>query len=219
MKKMDMSKMFDIIIAICVICAVASFAKEFFANSAYESETGREILSMVDFESYNGSIINECDATAHYMNKLESELSLLPESLVSQYKEDGNIHVVTEIRECVDMPAKFDYIDQISGVYVYSDSNIYMHYNASNTSDVLHEMGHYVDHMNDMLTNSDAFVAIYEAEKDSFQINMEKDSYYVQNSAEFFAESFEEYFENSDSLKAACPETYEFINNLVKNVY
>ena len=135
MKKMDMSKIFDIIIAICVLCAVASFAKEFFANSAYESETGREILSMVDFESYNGSIINECDATAHYMNKLESELSLLPESLVSQYQEDGNIHVVTEIRECVNMPAKFDYIDQISGVYVYSDSNIYMHYNASHTSD------------------------------------------------------------------------------------
>lgn len=218
MKKLDMSKVFDGIIVICVLCAIISFAKNYFAYDAYKSETGRAILSMVDFESYNGSIINECDATAHYLNKLEKKLSLLPQSLVNQYQEDGNIHVVTEIRENVNIPAKFDNVESISGCYVYSSSDIYMTYNAYTTSDVLHEMGHYVDHMNDMLTNSDAFVAIYEAEKDSFQINMEKDSYFVMNSAEFFAESFEEYFENSDSLKAACPETYEFINNLVENM-
>lgn len=218
MKKLDMSKVFDIIIVICVLCAIISFAKNYFAYDAYKSETGRKILSMVDFGSYNGSIINECDATNFYLKKLESELSLLPQSLVNQYQEDGNIHVVTEIRENVNIPAKFDNVEQISGCYVYSSSDIYMTYNAYTSSDVLHEMGHYVDHMNDRIANSDAFVAIYEAEKDSFQINMEKDSYFIQNSAEFFAESFEEYFENSASLKAACPETYEFINNLVENM-
>ena len=76
------------------------------------------------------------------------------------------------------------------------------------------------------MTRSDRaeFQAIYESEKSNFAgmydaIDGESSSKYVTStSSEYFAESFQRYFINGDELKAACPQTYLYMDTLVNTL-
>lgn len=74
---------------------------------------------------------------------------------------------------------------------------------------VYHELGHFVAFVAGNVDTSSSFKAVYEAEKSLY--TKYNASYVLQDSSEYFAESFKEYTLDAASLKASRPQTYAAI--------
>ena len=79
----------------------------------------------------------------------------------------------------------------------------------------MHELAHWFDYSRSWLSNSDEFLSIYNAEKNSFHQHIDREPHYISASAEYFAESFAWYLENSEILKKHCPMTYTFFASYI----
>lgn len=107
--------------------------------------------------------------------------------------------------------------------------------NALYRDSIYHEIGHIVDNSMETISESEEFLQIYEKECSAFKehisaykIYREIDgvmylceasgSYCVSTPAEYFAEAFNRYYINSTSMKDYCPETYAFMDELVKSL-
>lgn len=73
----------------------------------------------------------------------------------------------------------------------------------------IHEMGHLYDYFKGMLSSTDEFVALYQAEKGIFT------GLYASSSVEFFAETFRMYITEPSTLSSKAPKTYTYMKQLV----
>lgn len=77
-----------------------------------------------------------------------------------------------------------------------------------------HEIGHFVDMiMNNSISQTSEFAAIYAAEKDLFDGG--DNSYAKTDAYEYFAEAFREYVECAGYLSATAPQTFAYIDELM----
>lgn len=75
--------------------------------------------------------------------------------------------------------------------------------------DIYHELGHFLAFVAGNVDTKAAFTAVYNQEKGSYTgVN---DSYVLQNSSEYFAESYRDYVLNPSLLKQSRPKTYDAI--------
>lgn len=82
-----------------------------------------------------------------------------------------------------------------------------------------HEFGHFVDCINNYVSSSYEFTAIYMAEKDSLMPTTQEpnnDNFYKKTAIEYFAQSYKIYLENPNKLKEKAIKTYNFINTIEK---
>lgn len=73
----------------------------------------------------------------------------------------------------------------------------------------IHEMGHLYDYFKGMLSSTDEFVTLYQAEKGIFT------GLYASSSVEFFAETFRMYITEPSTLSSKAPKTYAYMKQLV----
>lgn len=86
------------------------------------------------------------------------------------------------------------------------------------TDSLIHEIGHSVNINNNWkYTENQEFVNIFNEEKENIAFSNLKNGYYKINIDEYFAQSFELYYENSDLLYKTAPKTYLYIQKIYKN--
>ncbi len=93
------------------------------------------------------------------------------------------------------------------------DSTIYIATDTFNVDVVYHELFHAYDNAHGKLSESSEFMLIFSKEKDKVFVEVVDESAY---SEEFFAAAGASYLLEPLVLKAAAPETYEYIDNLIK---
>lgn len=83
-------------------------------------------------------------------------------------------------------------------------------------STVYHELGHFVEFVGGTSTVKQAITTAYNQEKSKYTAYNK--SYVLQNSSEYFAESFKNYCENPSALKSSRPLTYNAIQQALNNI-
>ena len=81
---------------------------------------------------------------------------------------------------------------------------------------VYHELGHFLAFVAGNIDTSAAFQQIFQNEKSKYTAYDK--GYALQNSAEYFAQSFRDYTENPAALKASRPQTYAAIQQALSRV-
>lgn len=82
---------------------------------------------------------------------------------------------------------------------------------------VVHEVGHAYDHTLKWVSESPEFISIFDAEKDSFVVTgFQSNGHHKSNVKEYFAEAFQMYIYDSETLQVSAPQTYEFIKSIIK---
>lgn len=81
---------------------------------------------------------------------------------------------------------------------------------------IYHELGHFVAFIAGNMDTSADFVNIFNSEKSKYTAFNK--SYVLQNSAEYFAESFKNYTENPAALQASRPQTYAAIQTALSRI-
>lgn len=84
------------------------------------------------------------------------------------------------------------------------------------SSTIYHEIGHFVEFAGGTSPVKKQIAAAYAAEKSKYTASNK--AYVLQNSSEYFAESFKNYCENPGALKSARPQTYEVIVQALNNI-
>lgn len=79
-----------------------------------------------------------------------------------------------------------------------------------------HEMGHFLAFIAGNVDKTSSFVSVFNGEKGKYTASNK--AYVIQNSSEYFAESFKNYTENPSALKASRPKTYAAIVNALNKV-
>ena len=83
-------------------------------------------------------------------------------------------------------------------------------------STVYHELGHFVEFVGGTSSVKQAISNAYSKEKSKYTAYNK--SYVLQNSSEYFAESFKNYCENPSALKSSRPLTYSAIQQALNNI-
>ena len=94
------------------------------------------------------------------------------------------------------------------------DSTIYITTDSFDADVIFHELFHAYDNAHGKLSESYEFLQIFEKEKDRVVVEVLDESAY---SEEFFAAAGASYLLEPLVLKAAAPETYEYIDNLIRH--
>ena len=82
---------------------------------------------------------------------------------------------------------------------------------------VAHEVFHAFDDYLGFISDSDEFISIYEQEKDLMQVTgFVSAGQHTANTKEYFAEACQMYVYDAEILKDSAPQTYRFINNILK---
>ena len=84
------------------------------------------------------------------------------------------------------------------------------------TDVVYHEIGHFVSFVAGNACNTSEFKSIYSAEKNA--VTTANKNYVIQNSSEYFAESYRDYILNPTNLRNTRPRTYTAIVNAVNKI-
>ncbi len=93
-------------------------------------------------------------------------------------------------------------------------STIYIATDTFNVDVVYHELFHAYDNANDKISDSDEFMQIFYREKDKVFVEVVDDDDYNE---EFFAAAGAAYLLEPQVLQTAAPETYEFIDRLIRH--
>ena len=81
---------------------------------------------------------------------------------------------------------------------------------------LLHEMGHFLECLKHHAAETDEFAEIYTSEKDKYTGSNKK--YVTSTKYEYFAESYRDYVETPAELMKERPDTFTYIDSLVKSV-
>lgn len=211
----------SLVIVFCSFLIVFSLyhvAYNYFTNDIYFSDSGKNFLTSIDIGNYDGMLSNDCNAVSFYLKAVDEEIDKLPEGIITSFYENGGeIHIVDDIEDLFEIPKNLLPFGILSGCYLPDKNDIYLRYVYSSKSDVIHELGHYVENTNNLVDNN--FEKIFEEEKNIYKDKFDTTDYPLTSSKEYFAACFKSYFISNDKLKDSCPKTYDFISNALETYY
>lgn len=86
------------------------------------------------------------------------------------------------------------------------------------TAAVLHEMGHFIDYVCGGITSTEEYKNIWGSEVEAFKSFHSTADANTNSVNEYFAESFEVYIESPEELKSHCPQSYNYIVNILGKI-
>ena len=148
------------------------------------------------------------------MPHINSSLVQVNENVLKRFvAEDWKIRITSENMESTGFYFGWQSTGSISGATSFPYKYIIIPDNLSSVDgSVIHELGHFIDSWEH--ATKDAWANIYHTEKHKYLRD-----YARVNQFEGFACAYMEYVLVGDSLKNRCPETYEYIDNIIKTVY
>lgn len=109
---------------------------------------------------------------------------------------------------------KYDKNLGYAGVFSVASHAVFL--KSKNSTNALHEVGHFVSRLQKGADETSEFVKIYKAEKKKY--NGTQKAYITKNSKEYFAQSFAEYTENPTKLQKSRPKTYAYVKKQVDSI-
>lgn len=202
--------------------------KEYFLNYSHEennTETTTETQAETTPEETETTIMETSPETTQEItpettkeynpSTLETYLNKVPSNILSFLYQKG-----WTIQETDRDLGDYQYWDNgvlydfhIRGVAYFNTREIFVRPDGIETS-TLHEVGHAIDYEMNWISSGEEFRSIYISEKAQFFI---QDSHDLKDESEYFAEAFQQYFLNGNTMKATTPRTYSFIENIVVN--
>lgn len=201
-------------IALLVVFAVGV---SMFSSRIYKTTVSKSMIeaSGVIVESANSGVkvLFDRAADVDLLPKINSNLAQIDEEILKKFNSEGwKIRITTE-----DMRSDGYYFGLRSdGIITGATSFEYKYITIPNTEDcidasVIHEMGHVIDQWK--YTMSDEWMEIYNKEKDKYIRD-----YARTNQFEGFACAYMEYVIVNESLQYRCPETYNYIDKIIKEI-
>lgn len=163
----------------------------------------------------NDIIKKEGSIKTSEITTLKNNLNKLPLNLLKEVKNQG-ISVLITTKD-VKSYYKYSFSGTMTGLFDPMANKIYISNKESYINkSIIHEFGHALDLIlgkHNYISFSNEWSSIYKAES-----NTASSSYYKANAQEYFADAFNRYIQDSNSLKAKSPKTYKFIDNAIKNL-
>lgn len=169
--------------------------------------------------SYNDYISVYGEVGRNDINALKKELSKIPDWLMDEYVNDGGRVYLTSIpiREIQEnYNEEYDGSYTVIGLHTVGNGIVKTWVYSTPQSIAaasLHEFGHYYDWYSDSISETEAFLAIYEHEKHSF-FEIDGGKYHISTAQEYFASCFHWYLNSPRCLKRQCRQTYDFFSEL-----
>lgn len=150
-----------------------------------------------------------------YVSWVNQTLSILPDSLIVFFKDNGwHIYVTdTDIDDTV-FGGKYG---RVKGVTVWKEKKILIEDRDSAMDSPLHEFGHFFDFQNGGITDTVEYEAAYEAEQAVFH-----EAYgvtYHYDKREFFAGAFMAYVEDRERLASVCPQICSLLDSYLSGYF
>lgn len=185
------------------------------ANHKISDDEAKELIKDIEITSVgaSGDIVYGDSVTSANANYAYNIWYMIPTPLRTEFTLDGwKVSIITG-----DMATLFPEHAGAEALTVVENKMIYIEDRQKAFRDSLvHEFGHYLDIKEDRVSQSDDFKALYDSEKGYLY---EVDNYNnngISNSTEYFAECFEQYVMYPELLQETCPQTYEYIGNIVE---
>lgn len=184
------------------------------AEGSYKKETLPDEVEYYGQERIYGLIDNEAKADAEFVEKIVSQIELIPEDIIETFTKEGwRICITNEnLENKLVNPAPELLQDDviITGLTEISENTIYL-YNVGLTlinNTAIHEFGHYTDRIYGWPSLEPEFKTVYINEK-----QLIKSDCVINNERELFAEAFERVIlkEDTDDL-----EVYSYIKETLK---
>lgn len=138
----------------------------------------------------------------------------IPEN-VRQYLEDKGW---TFICSAQSFGKRYGYTGSILALTVYKDKVIYIDNRKKAESAIVHEVGHAIDYSYEFTSNSQAFNDIFAVEHNNVSSFWKTHHSNTDTAVEYFAEAFQIYVQQPENLQTYCPQTYEYIQNIVSGL-
>ena len=176
-------------------------------NAIHESPTYTE-------PEYSGIIQSNGTASAQRLKTIESYYYKTPQKARDLLESHGWQIICTD----EDFGTKYGFTYQISALTVFSDKIVYIANASYAENAIMHEVGHVYDYEcdneNDLVSQYQQFVDIFNAERDTFCSVHYTHENNTSTPREYFAEFFSVMCEDPDLIKDICPQTYNYISNL-----
>ena len=145
----------------------------------------------------------------------DDQLSLINPNILEAFKESDWKMVVSKknLNEFCNEPEDGP---KILGTTDFNSETIYLNPTQNSINEAtIHEMGHWLDRRLLTISDSEKFQDVFEKEHQRFRYHF----YDIDglNTHEMFAEAFFQYYIDGEKLKTLCPETYNFIDNVVSH--
>lgn len=174
---------------------------------------------------YKEMLINSILADNDYdISKINEQIKELPTSLVEKIY-DSPLKIYLQSKE--DFDSNVSYEEELENntiaFYTPATTGIYLNNEEQNKEGVLiHEIGHFYDsyilsdkNKSYYSEKSDDFLNIFNLEEKN-ELLGDTSTHYTNNIKEYFAEMFKYYFIYRDTLKEKAPNTFAFMDNLLK---
>lgn len=178
-----------------------------------ENEPAEDVLTNA---AYNDYIWADGAIDVNLFDKLYSQLTLVPEKLISRFKAENWKFYITDrdIGQFMFNDAK----GVCGGTSTY-ESAIYISNtdHAINTAAV-HEFGHFLDYLTYTSFDSSDFENVYAAEKSALKSAFGLNNSDVGNVHEYYASCFYAYCMNADKMQQTAPLSYQYIINDLEGI-
>lgn len=150
---------------------------------------------------------------------ITERLDSIPSNIMALFRENSwTIRIVDYQLETLDWgtntTGSFTALTDVSNKTIWIEDT-----NNALANSTCHEFGHFVDYMSGLTSISDDFNIIYEAERYLFNDSTrESNSYAISTASEYFASVFSEYCINQDWGISDAYQSFNWINNIVKNL-
>ena len=168
----------------------------------FEIPERNKVYDVVTVWLEDGAHESYADIAVNYIAKL-------PKALIEELTDKGWKFIVTtrNIEDTYQSKTK-----NTIGLTIYSKKRIYVLNNEGYiASAVIHEFAHALDCLNNYISFSDEWIAIYNEERAKSGYA----EYFTNDSREFFAESVQQYYTYREMVRKNTPKCYEFIKNLM----
>lgn len=175
---------------------------------------------------------------AEIISDIDDMISQLPNGVLDMLKPYTILVTekdVVKMYHIINPSEMFSSFNMFKAVVVYDKKIVCLDANNLAYRDsIYHELAHVIDYSLDWISKNEEFTGIYEREIENFRVHISEYPYtrtsdgidyrvadwltVIDSPVEYFAESFNTYYLQNDILKEYCPETYSYINSLIKNL-
>lgn len=161
----------------------------------------------------SGIIKTDGSVSASRIRTIENYYYKVPQNIRTRLESNGWTYLCTSEK----FGAKYGYNYKILALTVYDDKIIYIDNRKSAENAITHECGHAFDYMCGFISDTQEFINAFNAERQTFCSVHSTHKNNTSTPLEYFAEFFSVMCENPSSVKDACPQTYQIINNAINS--
>ena len=156
----------------------------------------------------------EAGVSSSMVSGVESYYNKLPENVRQYFQQSGWKITVSG----TSLGPRWGYSYSILALTVYGDKQIWIDNRNEAKSSIVHETGHFIDYTQGFTSSSQTFSDIYSAEMVGFCAYHKTHVNNTNTAMEYFAEAFQQCVYDPSGMATACPQTYNYIMNIVNSL-